>query len=58
MLLREPQCTIAMARDAEGFATADHILSWSASKEVAYLGGVDGGGGGRSESSLIHTRTV
>ena len=56
MLLREPQCTIAMARDAEGFATADHVLSWSASKEVAYLGGVDGGGGGRS--SLIHTRTV
>ena len=47
MLLREPQCTIAMARDAEGFATADHVLSWSASKEVAYLGGVDGGGGGR-----------
>ena len=44
-----------MARDAEGFAMADHFLSWSASKEVAYLGGVDGGGGGRS--SLIHTRT-
>ena len=31
---------------------SDHVLSWSASKEVAYLGGVDGGGGGRS--SLIH----
>ena len=25
---------------------ADHVLSWSASKEVACLGGVDGGGGG------------
>ena len=45
-----------MARDAEGFAMADHVLSWSASKEVAYLGGVDGGGGGRS--SPIHMRTV
>ena len=56
MLLREPQCTIAMARDAEGFATADHVLSWSASKEVAYLGGVDGGGG--VQPSLIHTPTV
>ena len=56
MLLREPQCTIAMARVAEGITTADHVLSWSASKEVAYLGGVDGGGGGRP--SLIHTLTV
>ena len=56
MLLREPQCTIAMARDAVGFATADHVLSWSASKEVAYLGGVDGGSGGRS--SLTHMRPV
>ena len=37
-----------MARIAERFATADHVLSWSASKEVAYLGGVDGGDGGRS----------
>ena len=56
MLLREPQCTIAMAPDAEWFATADHVLSWSASKEVAYLGGVDGGGG--VQPSLIHTPTA
>ena len=45
-----------MARDAEGFAMADHVLSWSASKEVAYLGGVDGGGGGWS--SLIHNGLI
>ena len=45
-----------MARDAEGFAMADHVLSWSASNEVAYLGGVDGGVGGRS--SLIHNGLI
>ena len=47
-----------MAWNAEGLAMTDDVLSWSASKEVAGLGGVDGGGGHSGRPSLIHMRTV
>ena len=45
----------AMIGDGEGLATADHVLRWSATTEVAGLGGAKGRAG-RTLLIRVHAR--